>query len=86
MTLPSASLPYRTLFGPRNNPLPGQTVTLQSSPAGAGTWNDVASDQSGDHGGVAFTVSPTGPTDYRLVFAETPRFQACQSGVVTVGS
>ena len=74
------------LFGPRNNPLPGRTVTLQSSPAGAGTWNDVGSDQSGDHGGVAFTVSPTSPTDYRLVFAETPRFQACQSGVVTVGS
>jgi hypothetical protein len=74
------------LFGPRNNPLPNQTVTLQSSPASANTWTDVSSAQTGDHGGVGFTVTPTGATDYRLVFAETPRFQACQSGVVTVGS
>ena len=72
------------LFGPRNNPLPGQTVTLQSSPAGANTWTDVSSAQTGDHGGVGFAVTPTGETDYRLVFAQTPRFQACQSGVVTV--
>jgi hypothetical protein len=74
------------LLGPRNNPLPGQTVTLQSSPAGAGTWTEVSSAQTGDHGGVSFTVSPTGATDYRLMFAATPRFEACQSGTVTVGS
>lgn len=74
------------LLGPRNNPLPRQTVTLQSSPPGANTWTVVSSDETGDHGGAAFTVSPTSPTDYRLVFAATPRFEACQSGVVTVGS
>ena len=74
------------LFGPRNNPLPGQTVTLQSSPAGAANWSDVSSAKTGDHGGVGFTVNPSSATDYRLIFAATPRFEACQSGIVTVGS
>ena len=74
------------LFGPRNNPLPDQTVTLQSSPAGAADWSDVSSAKTGEHGGVEFTVNPSSATDYRLVFAATPRFEACQSGIVTVGS
>lgn len=74
------------LFGPRNNPLPGQTVTLQSSPSGAGTWTDVSTGRTGDHGGVAFTVSPASATDYRLIFTATPRFETCESGIVTVGS
>jgi 5-hydroxyisourate hydrolase-like protein (transthyretin family) len=73
------------LLGPRNNPLPGRAVTLQSSPAGAGTWTDVNTDTTGDHGGVSFAVDPTAATDYRLIFAATPRFEACQSGTVTVG-
>jgi 5-hydroxyisourate hydrolase-like protein (transthyretin family) len=74
-----------TLFGPRNNPLGNQTVTLQSSPAGADTWTDVASDQTGQNGGVAFNVTPAQATDYRLVYAATTRYQACHSGVVSLG-
>jgi hypothetical protein len=64
--------------------LGGRTVTLQSAPAGSGTWSDVDSAKTGKHGYVAFTVHPTQSTDYRLVFAPAPRFEGCQSGVVTV--
>lgn len=74
-----------TLFGPRNNTLADQTVTLQSSPAGAGAWTDVTAARTNSNGGVAFNVTPTTATDYRLAFAATPRYQACQSGVVTLG-
>jgi 5-hydroxyisourate hydrolase-like protein (transthyretin family) len=74
-----------TLFGPHNNGLGDKRVTLQSSPAGADTWSDVASKRTGPHGGVGFAVAPATATDYRLVFAATPRYQACQSGTVTVG-
>jgi hypothetical protein len=74
-----------TLFGPRNNGLGNQTVTLQSSPAGADTWTDVTNGRTGPHGAIAFDVTPTSATDYRLAFAATPRYQACHSGVVTLG-
>jgi hypothetical protein len=74
-----------TLFGPHNNGLADKLVTLQSSPAGADTWSDVGSKRTGPHGGVGFAVAPATATDYRLVFAATPRYQACQSGTVTVG-
>src|SRR3954463_2849451 len=74
-----------TLFGPHNNPLADKLVTLQSSPAGADTWSDVGSKRTGPHGGVGFAVAPTAATDYRLVFGATRRYQACQSGTVTVG-
>jgi 5-hydroxyisourate hydrolase-like protein (transthyretin family) len=74
-----------TLFGPRNNGLGNRTVTLQSSPAGADTWTDVTNAQTGPHGAVAFSVTPTTATDYRLAFAATSRYQACHSGVVTLG-
>jgi len=73
------------LFGPQN-PLANQTVTLESSPAGANTWTAVATQQTGSRGGVGFPVSPTSATDYRLTFAGAARFQACKSGVVTVGN
>jgi len=74
-----------TLFGPRNNPLGNQSVTLQSSPAGAGTWSDVTSGRTGSNGGIGFVVTPATATDYRLVFEATSRYEACQSGVVTLG-
>jgi hypothetical protein len=74
-----------TLFGPRNNPLRHRDVTLQASPAGTGTWADVATKRTGRHGGVAFSVTSGAATDYRLVFVQTARYQSCQSGVVTIG-
>ena len=75
-----------SLLSERNKPLRGQLVALQSSAAGAGSWADVETARTGDHGGVSFAVHPAGPTDYRLSFVETSRFESCQSGIVTISS
>jgi hypothetical protein len=60
-------------------------VTLQSRVSGTSTWAPVASQGTGRTGFVSFAVpAPSVSEDYQLVFSGGPRFNGCQSGVVTV--
>jgi len=71
------------LLAPRH-PLAHRLVSLMAAPAGTATWTTVDTKRTGQHGYVRFVVDPTSSTDYKLVFAQTAWFQACESGVVTV--
>jgi hypothetical protein len=60
-------------------------VTLQDKVDGTTTWTTVATRRTGHNGGVGFSVpAPTSNEDYQLVYTGGPRFDGCQSGIVTV--
>lgn len=61
-------------------------VTLQDKPAGATAWAVDKSNRTGKRGNVAFQVSPTVNTRYRMVFAGGDRYRGSRSGVVLVHS
>jgi hypothetical protein len=82
----NAGLVIRGSLRGHGHALPGRKVTLQSSPAGAASWTAVRTKRTRRHGTIRFHVAtPTASTDYRLVFAGGPRFDATASGVVTEG-
>jgi hypothetical protein len=65
--------------------LANRPVTLETSPAGAGTWTVVATKHANQHGNVVFKVAkPTTAEDYKLVFAGGWNFDPCESAVAAV--
>jgi hypothetical protein len=65
-------------------PVQGAVVSLAAEPAGARHFTVVRSEQTGQNGGVAFSVSPARTTRYRLVFNGDATRLASHSGVVSV--
>ena len=68
----------------RRRGLPGRTVYLTQRSVGSDGWSVVASATTGEHGGVAFPVTPSTSTRYALVFRHTRRLARARSRVVTV--
>ena len=67
-----------------STPIAGATVTLQSRPAGSGSFSDAATSSTGPNGRYAFTVSPTANTEYRVVFAGDRTYAEATSPSVRV--
>jgi 5-hydroxyisourate hydrolase-like protein (transthyretin family) len=61
----------------------GQPVLLESRAPG-GSFSQIGSQNTGNDGSVAFTVTPAGKTDYELVYSGNDTYQPSQSAVVTV--
>ena len=65
--------------------LPNRRVTLQESPAGAGTWIPVGTMKTNKRGIVVFREpAPTAAEDYKLVYAGGWNYDPCESAVATV--
>ena len=64
--------------------LPNQPATLQSQPAAATTWSNVAQATSDSSGQVRFTVKPLATTFYRVVFAATAAYAEADSNTVRI--
>jgi hypothetical protein len=65
-------------------PLGHRDVILVSHTKGEDGWTFEGDHQTRRDGGVAFEISPTEPTAYRLVFLGTPLLRPARSGVVRV--
>jgi hypothetical protein len=72
-----------TLRAPHNH-TDGRNVSLLEKATGATTWTKDATHRTGRHGFVAFQVSPTATTRYRLAFGGNKFQQGSHSGVVQV--
>jgi hypothetical protein len=62
----------------------GRKISLDEKVGGATTWTKDGTHRTDRHGVVAFQVSPTATTRYRLVFAGNKAQQGSVSGVVQV--
>jgi hypothetical protein len=62
----------------------GRLVELLAKPSGATTWTMAAKHRTARHGRIAFEVTPTVTTRYRLAFLGNPLQRASRSGVVAV--
>ena len=62
----------------------GADVVLDARPAGASSFTPRQHAQTGPRGRVAFTVTPSTRTTYKLVFAGTSAYAPSHSGIVTV--
>ena len=62
----------------------GRSVSLQDRPAGASAWATEATHNTGKRGGVAFKVTPSVSTKYRLSYVAVGHTRASKSGIVVV--
>jgi predicted extracellular nuclease len=81
----SSSTVSGVLTDDAGQPIAGATVSLQSRPAGSGSFSDTgATRTTGANGGYSFAVSPTANTEYRVVFGGDRTYEQATSSTVRV--